>query len=219
MAISVRPQHDEDGLGAQSSDAARARPARAVVDRAERLARTGTWEWDLESDELLWSDNMYRLLGVRPCEVTPSPEYVLSRMHSADRARIARELDAARRDGRLPNVTYRVVWPDGDVHWLRSFSELAETRDGHPARMVGAVQDVTELVEAQRATAESLTLLEVLQESAPVGVAMVDRDLRVVRMNRVLAEVNGAPVEEQIGRRVAELVPDIWPQMETVYRS
>jgi PAS domain S-box-containing protein len=189
-----------------------------VIDRAEQLARTGTWEWDLESDELIWSENMYRLLGVRPGEITPSPEYVLSRMHPADRDRVARELDAARREGRLPNVTYRVVWSDGGVRWLRSFSELAETRDGHPLRMVGAVQDVTELIEAQRATAESLTLVETLQESAPIGFALVDRDLRVVRMNSVLAEVNGAPVEEQIGRTVAELVPDTWYQMEGVYR-
>jgi PAS domain S-box-containing protein len=189
-----------------------------VVDRAERLARTGTWEWDLESDELLWSDNMYRLLGAGPGEVTPSPEYVLSRMHAADRVRVARELEAARQDGRSPNVTYRVVWPGGGVRWLRSFSELAETREGHPLRMVGAVQDVTELVEAQRATAESLTLVEALQEGAPIGFALVDRELRVVRMNSVLAEVNGAPVEEQIGRPVAELVPDIWLQMEPVYR-
>jgi len=188
-----------------------------VVDRAERLARSGTWEWDLESDELLWSDNMYRLLGVQPGAVTPSPEYVLSRMHPADRDRVEHELEAARRTGRLPNVTYRVVWADGGIRWLRSFCELADSRDGRPARMVGAVQDVTELVDAQRA-AESLTLVEALQESAPVGFALVDRELRVVRMNSVLAEVNGAPVEEQIGRPVAELVPDIWSQMEAVYR-
>ncbi|HZS30074.1 MAG TPA: EAL domain-containing protein [Gaiellaceae bacterium] len=188
-----------------------------MVDRAERLARSGTWEWDLESDELLWSDNMYRLLGVQPGAVTPSPEYVLSRMHPADRDRVEHELEAARRTGRLPNVTYRVVWADGGIRWLRSFCELADSRDGRPARMVGAVQDVTELVDAQRA-AESLTLVEALQESAPVGFALVDRELRVVRMNSVLAEVNGAPVEEQIGRPVAELVPDIWSQMEAVYR-
>jgi PAS domain S-box-containing protein len=68
------------------------------------------------------------------------------------------------------------------------------------------------------ATAESLTLVEALQENAPIGFALVDRELRVVRMNSVLAEVNGAPVEEQIGRPVAELVPDIWSQMEAVYR-
>ncbi len=152
---------------------------------------------------------MYRLLGVRPGEVTPSPDYVLSRMHPADQDRVSGELDAARRQGRLPNVTYRVVRPEGGVRWLRSFSELADTRDGRSLRMVGAVQDVTELVEAQRATAESLTLVETLQESAPIGFALVDRELCVVRMNSVLAQINGAPVEEQIGRPVAELVPEI----------
>ena len=214
----MRSRYDANGLVPRSSDLALTQPGRAVVDRAEQLARTGTWEWDLESDELFWSDNMYRLLGIGPGEVTPSPQYVLSRMHVADRDRVALELDAARHDGRLPNVTYRVVWPDGSVRWLRSFCELAENTEGHPLRMVGAVQDVTELMEAQRATAESLTLVEALQESAPVGFALVDRDLRVVRLNSVLAEVNGAAVEEQIGRPVAELVPDIWSQMEAVYR-
>ncbi len=218
MAMTLPHRPDADALGLRSSGSVRTQPGRAAVDRAEQLGRTGTWEWDLESDELLWSENMYRLLGVRRGEVTPSPEYVLSQMHPADRDRVALELDAARREGRLPNVTYRVVWPDGGVRWLRSFSELAEERDGHPVRMVGAVQDVTELVEAQRATAESLVLVETLQESAPIGFALVDREMRVVRMNSVLAEVNGAPVEEQIGRSVAELVPDIWSQMESVYR-
>src|SRR5579864_1568339 len=115
MATSVRHRCDEDARAPRSSGSVRTQPGRAVVDRAEQLARTGTWEWDLESDELLWSDNMYRLLGVRPGEVTPSPDYVLSRMHSADRERVSRELDAARRDGRLPNVTYGVEWPDGGV--------------------------------------------------------------------------------------------------------
>lgn len=187
------------------------------MDRAEQLARTGTWEWDLESDELIWSENMYRLLGIGPGEVRPSPQYVLSRMHPADRDRVAEELDAARRDGQLPNVTYRILWRDGGVRWLRSFSELAESSDGRP-RMVGAVQDVTELVEAQHKTAESLTLLEALQENAPIGFAFVDREGRVVRINGVLAEVNGAPAEEQVGRPVAEVAPEIWSQMEAVYR-
>src|SRR5947209_17494934 len=98
VATPVHPPHSANGVVPGSSDSARTPPGRAVVDRAERLARSGTWEWDLESDELLWSENMYRLLGVRPGEVTPSPDYVLSRMHPADRDRVARELGAARRD-------------------------------------------------------------------------------------------------------------------------
>src|SRR3954454_17279883 len=61
VATSVRPQHSANGRVPRSSDAARTPPGRAVVDSAERLARSGTWEWDLESDELMWSENMYRL--------------------------------------------------------------------------------------------------------------------------------------------------------------
>ncbi len=51
-----------------------------------------------------------------------------------------------------------------------------------------------------------------------MGFAFVDRDFRIVRVNETLAEVNGAPVEEQIGRTVAEVVPDVWARMEPVYR-
>jgi PAS domain S-box-containing protein len=139
-------------------------------------------------------------------------------MYPADSVRVARELEAVRQEGRSPDVTYRIERPAGGVRWLRSFSEAIEEKDGRPTRMVGAVQDVTELAEAQRATSESLSLVEALQESAPVGFAFVDREFHVVRMNRVMAEVNGAPLEEQLGRTVAELVPDVWSQMEETYR-
>jgi PAS domain S-box-containing protein len=71
---------------------------------------------------------------------------------------------------------------------------------------------------SQRQTAESLTLLETLQSSAPVGFGFVDRDFRIRRMNDMLAAVNGLPVEEQLGRTVAEVVPALWPKMEPIYR-
>jgi len=71
---------------------------------------------------------------------------------------------------------------------------------------------------AQQELAESLTLLETLNSTAPVGIAFVDCDFRILRINETLAAVNGAPVEDQIGRPVAELVPEVWPQLEPAYR-
>jgi PAS domain-containing protein len=62
------------------------------------------------------------------------------------------------------------------------------------------VQDVTELCASQRRTSETLTLMETLQSAAPVGFPFVDRDFRIVRMNKKLAEVNGSPPQEQIRR-------------------
>jgi PAS domain S-box-containing protein len=202
-----------------SSVVERGCPGRAVLERAEELAQTGSWDWNLATDELLWSDNMFRLLGLKPGEVTPTPAYVAGRIHSDDRERVERELDSARQRGTLPDVSYRISWPDGSVHVLRSLSDAAMEGDGQPSRLVGSVQDVTELSEALRQTAESLNLMETLQSAAPVGFAFVDRAFRVVRVNATLAEVSGCGPEELIGRTVAEVIPDVWSQMEAVYRQ
>ncbi len=161
---------------------------------------------------------MFRLLGVEPGSIAPNPEYVIERVHPDDRDRVEREVELARRDGRLPAPVYRTIWPDGTLHVLRSFPAVAHEHEGRARHLVGAVQDVTALSESQRHTAESLTLMETLQSAAPVGFAFVDRDCRIVRINETLAEINGARPHEHIGRTVAEMVPDLWAQMEHVYR-
>lgn len=75
-----------------------------------------------------------------------------------------------------------------------------------------------ELRQAQRETAESLTLLETLQSTAPVGFGFVDTDFRIRRMNKTLAAINGLPLEEQLGSTLAEAIPELWPQLEPIYR-
>jgi PAS domain S-box-containing protein len=162
---------------------------------------------------------MFRLLGMEPEEITPTPDYVVGRIHPEDRERVEQELEAATTRGTLPDVTYRITMPDDSLRSLRSFAAVADERDGRPSRLIGSVQDVTELAEAIRESEESLTLVEALEAAAPVGFAFVDRQFRIVRLNQALAEVNGAPLEDQLGRTVAEVVPDIWLQMEPLYRS
>ena len=76
-----------------------------------------------------------------------------------------------------------------------------------------------ELEGAHRTTTEALTLLDTLQAEAPVGFAFVDRDLRVVRMNRELASIVGVPSEEVLGRTAADVLPPaLWEQLAPVYR-
>jgi PAS domain S-box-containing protein len=182
------------------------------------LAQTGSWDWDLEEDVLLWSDNMFRLLGLEPGAISPTPEYVIEQTHPDDRPRVEAEIEAARRQRTPPDVTYRVVLPDGRIRVLRgATTAVAEMSDGRPSRLIGSVQDLTDAVEAQRKMAESLTLMEAMQSGAPVGFAFVDTDFRIVQINQTLAEVNGSPAEEQVGKTIAEVVPDVWAQMQPVY--
>jgi PAS domain S-box-containing protein len=207
------------GVEPGSSLEERGCPARRVLERAEELAQTGSWDWNLDTNELLWSDNMFRLLGLEPGEVTPSPAYVAGRIHPNDRERVQRELDSARQRGTLPDVSYRVSWPDGTMHVLRSLSDVAMKDDGRPSRLVGSVQDVTELSGALRQTAEALNLMETLQSASPVGFAFMDPEFRIVRVNATLAEISGGVPDELIGRTVADVIPDLWVRLEAVYRQ
>jgi PAS domain S-box-containing protein len=65
----------------------------------------------------------------------------------------------------------------------------------------------------ERDTAESLTLLETLLASAPVGIGFIDRDFRIRRMNSRLAEVSGVPLHDQLDRTVAEVMPEFWAEL------
>ena len=78
-------------------------------------------------------------------------------------------------------------------------------------------QKIDELHDVEREATESLTLLEAIQSSAPVGFGFVDREYRLRRVNDVLAAVAGAPVEQLLGREIADVVPELWAQLDPAY--
>jgi PAS domain S-box-containing protein len=78
---------------------------------------------------------------------------------------------------------------------------------------------IADLREAHRRADETLSTLETLHGSAPVGLGFFDRDGRIIHINEFLAAIDGSTVEEEIGRTVAEAVPDIWAQIEPVFHS
>ena len=98
--------------------------------------------------------------------------------------------------------------------------------DGSVVGVSSIAHDLTEgsrLVEAKRRAEqqaeESLSILDTLQSSAPVGFSFVDRDFKFVRVNAKAAAINGVSVEDHLGRKMAEVIPQFWPQLESSYRS
>ncbi len=121
----------------------------SLWDQAERLAQTSTWEWDLDDDELVWSDNLFRMMGCEPGELVPTPTLLFERMHPADVKRVQAQLTAAL-DGRDACVVeYRIVPGDGAIRHLRS-SVVRSAEGGEGKRLVGFVRDVTEQRLAER---------------------------------------------------------------------
>ena len=113
---------------------------------AHRMARIGSWEWDVGSGKVSWSEEMFRIHGVEPDSFEVTFERAMTFVHKDDRARIREDVEAliAGRGDETPDIEYRVVLPDAEVRTLHARSKLSLGPDGKPVRMLGIVQDVTE---------------------------------------------------------------------------
>jgi PAS domain S-box-containing protein len=87
-----------------------------------------------------------------------------------------------------------------------------------PPTVIVSFEDVTELRRAQRTSDDTSALLDTLFESAPIGLAYLDLDLRYVRVNEALAAINGVPAADHIGRSLTDVLPDIDPAVLDAFR-
>jgi PAS domain S-box-containing protein len=144
----------------------------ALLERAEELAKIGSWHWNLDDERLVWSDNLYRIFGLDPGEIVPSARYVVDHVHPGDRERVERSVQSVRKDGLVPPVAFRIMRPDGSVRHLRATQALVEQSKGGPRRVVGSVQDETDrhrvesTIAAHLAVAESLAEWRTLEQGA-----------------------------------------------------
>ncbi|MCU1588984.1 MAG: domain S-box-containing protein [Frankiales bacterium] len=146
-------------------------------------------------------------------------------VHPDDAERALRAWQHATMTGEDFSLEYRIRRFDGVFRWHCFRASPVRDAAGEIELWIGTATDVEDqkqlelaLRRADREVTETVTLLQSIEVATPVGFKLVDRDLRVVRINQMLADLEGCAVEECIGRPVAELVPDLWPQLENVYR-
>src|SRR5262249_47429516 len=120
------------------------RKSEASLREAQRIARLGNWEWNVISDELQWSDEVYSIFGLAKNEFGATYESFLERVHPADREKVEQAVAESLRNGKSYSVEHRMVRADGEARIVREQAELFRNETGKITRMVGTVQDITE---------------------------------------------------------------------------
>jgi PAS domain S-box-containing protein len=108
------------------------------------VGRLATWDWNLMTGEIAWSDDHFKMLGYAVGEVTPSYETWVTRVHPEDRARVEASLRASAAERRGYQEEFRTAHPDGSVHWCAAQARYHYDEAGRPVRMIGVMQDITE---------------------------------------------------------------------------
>lgn len=135
----------------------------AMLENAERLAQMGSWEMRPDEGVVIWSENLARIYGYDPAAVIPGIDRVLELVHPDDHDRVAREV-ALIIEAELPRppLEYRITRPDG-LRYLRASTALVDATPG-ARRIVGAVEDRTELQRSERTIAAHVAVSRALDQ-------------------------------------------------------
>lgn len=170
---------------------------------AQRLASVGSFELDLGTGRLQWSDELFRIHGLAPQSRKASLGDYLVRVHPEDRLRARRSIQAAIRDRAPYSFDGRIVRGRGEVRTLHSHGEVIPSgrNPGAPLRLVGYCQDITDRRQAE----EMWKRYETIVNTARDFLTLVDRRYRHEAVNDSYCLAHGLRREQIIGRGIAQL--------------
>jgi PAS domain S-box-containing protein len=192
--------------------------------RAQELGGALPFEWDAHANQLIAPPALRALYGVSVDEPFGLEDF-LRRVHPDDRARVEREHRRLIAEPGPYESEFRIVLADGSVRWILSTGEAIRDAGGRPTGVAGITIDITgrkriedELRRNQREARTRFREIKALYQSAPIGLALLDRDLKFVRINEALASINGLSVDDHIGRHVFDIMPTLRPVAEPLFR-
>jgi PAS domain S-box-containing protein len=119
---------------------------RSVLDRlavAHKAAQMGTWDWNIKTNELIWSDEIPRIHGLTPEEFDGKLETWLKTIHPEDLERVQSRIQHSLETKEEYHIEFRVLFPNGDVRWVSGHAQVIVDEQGAPVRMVGIGADAT----------------------------------------------------------------------------
>ncbi|NIR96702.1 MAG: PAS domain S-box protein, partial [Gammaproteobacteria bacterium] len=182
--------------------------AQATLSKAQQIAHLGSWEWNIAEGGLAWSDEVYRIFGLKPQEFAASYEAFLRYVHPDDQAGLEAAVHTALESGAPYRYQHRVVRPDGTERIVLEQGEVVRDADGQPQRMVGTVHDVTERERMAEELAYSEERLTSILNMAVDAIITVDAEQKVLLFNRGAEQIFGYDHAEIIGRPLDQLIPE-----------
>jgi diguanylate cyclase (GGDEF)-like protein/PAS domain S-box-containing protein len=174
------------------------------LEESQRLARLGSWEWDIPNNKVIWSDELFRIYGLEPGEIEPTYERFLDRIHPDDREAVDERNHKAFADHRPFQDVKRATRPDGSEFLMRTQGEVILDADDNPIRMLGVCEDVTAEIRAEEAQA----MLASVVRSSDDAIITRSVDGKVTSWNPGAERLYGYAAEEVLGREWGMTIPD-----------
>ncbi len=181
--------------------------SKALLAKAEQIAKIGSWEYDHETNKRSWSEELFNILGFdKDCPI-PSCQEILARVHPKDLLLVKNTLRAGHGQGRSWEIIYRLLTPDSKVKYLECRGEPTVDSEGKVLRVFETIMDVSDRIQAQKSLQRSEQQLKLITDALPVLIAYIDNQQRYCYNNRTYetwygksrSSLQGQPIKEIVG--------------------
>ncbi|AYK13936.1 MAG: PAS domain S-box protein [Methanosarcina flavescens] len=167
---------------------------------AQRMAHLGNWEWDIATDKVYWSDEAYRIFGLKPQEFEMTLSKFFNCVHPDDREYVNKAIKRAL-NGEPYNIDFRIVLAERQERIIHAQGEAVFDRKNIPVRMRGTVQDVTESKLAQQKIQQSEERYRSFIENFKGIAFQADENFIPVFMHGTVEDITGYSEEEFMSKR------------------
>lgn len=222
VSINAAPLHDANGhlIGevASMTDITERKRAEAKLSesqktlaKAQEIAHIGSWGWDLRTDHVEWSDQMYEIFGLDRENFDGTLSSAIEEAVHPDDRELVNKVSALARQGIPSPLEYRIVHQDGQQRTVWAEGEIIRDALGNPLNMVGVVQDITE---RKHAEARQRNLAAIV-ESANEGIVAKNLDGTVTIWNQGAEKIYGYTPAEMIGNSIRRIIPpELYHEMD-----
>lgn len=179
---------------------------------AAESGQVGIWDLDLRSYELIWDDTMFALYGVNRAEFSGAYDAWSTRLHPDDRAITEKALQDAIAGKKDYHSEFRVIWPDGEVHYIKGHARVIRDIDGKPLHMIGTNWDNFVHIQTQK----KLQLAHAAINKSQNAFFWTSSEGKVSDVNLAGCESLGYSLDELQGQSVGFFDPDfsqeVWLQ-------
>ncbi|NJK61507.1 MAG: PAS domain S-box protein, partial [Synechococcaceae cyanobacterium SM2_3_1] len=173
----------------------------ALLTQSQKMSHVGSFEWDILTYKMIWSDEMFRIFGMDPSKVTPSYNLFLERIYSDDLPLFISQLEVAVRGEKSFQKDYRIITPEGLIRYVEIRGECISDHHRQVIRLLGTVHDITE----RKFTEQSLQILQQAVKSSLNGILIFDAQLPhmpITYVNPAVENLTGYSPSEIYGKNL-----------------
>jgi diguanylate cyclase (GGDEF)-like protein/PAS domain S-box-containing protein len=148
------------------------RKLNTVFEEAQQITHLGNWEWNISEGSLKWSDEIYRIFGLKPKSILPTYNKFTSFVHPEDRTYVTENIDLALKNNIPYDVVHRIIDHNNMLKHVHQRAHIDRDQKGNPIRMLGTVQDITRETHIQSELRKSEDKFKILTENSYTGILM-----------------------------------------------